>query len=124
MAIGFVLAMIVGAAGAILLALSFVWCVLKKIIFGSTEATTKFQYEKLSWAEEKLFSNKRCPDCGGELWVGPRSGMSVKYLCGSLSCGSHFSYDGPFGIVRMTDASPRRVVDIANQELGPYRTRK
>jgi hypothetical protein len=60
--------------------------------------------ERLCSLEEEVFRTGHCPDCVQNLCEGPSGGMSVNYCC--LICGSKFNDMGPFGIDRISDASP------------------
>jgi len=48
-----------------------------------------------------------CPDCGhDEFLAGPRGGMAQNFKCANDGCGSRFNDMGPFGIDRISNASP------------------
>jgi hypothetical protein len=68
--------------------------------------------EKLTKEEEKVFATFGCPDCGtDDLQEGPHGGLSVNYQCPNEECGSRFNHMGPFGVVRISDASPNKLKD-------------
>lgn len=121
MAILFILTCVAMIAGAGLLVLSLLRWGFRKVVEKFEPSKTYLEYERLTPAEMEVFRYQRCPDCGGQVWPGPRGGMSVNYLCQTDGCGSKFNYEGPFGVTRITNASPKKVVDISPR-LGPYRS--
>lgn len=70
--------------------------------------------ERLSLRESGAFYGGRCPDCRSELVDGPDGGLSKNFHCSSLSCGSTFNDTAFFGVERISDASPRRLMIIAD----------
>lgn len=76
---------------------------------------------KLTTDEHRLFADGKCPDCGAEgLLEGPHGGMSINVYCPNESgCGSRFNFMGPFGVDRITDASPAKRSFVEQQT--PYR---
>jgi len=66
------------------------------------------KYEKCSPEEHKAVAAHTCPDCGAPLREGPHGGLSVNWLCPSPKCSSGFNAMGPFGVERITHASPRK----------------
>ena len=57
--------------------------------------------------EEREAVRKRvCPDCTLPLTEGPHGGLSVNWWCHNTACGSGFNDMGPFGVERISDASP------------------
>lgn len=56
------------------------------------------------------FRHRRCPTCGvlGDLWKGPRGGMSVNVLCGT--CGTRYNMDDAMLLpIEVTTPGPRQV---------------
>jgi hypothetical protein len=66
--------------------------------------------ERLSDGEADVLEEGGCPDCGHrQLIQGPSGGFSVNVYCADeQNCGSRFNVMGPFGIERITDASPKK----------------
>lgn len=65
--------------------------------------------DDLSPAELDAMRAGACPDCGSrELLAGPEAGLCQNVYCGSAICGSRFNFMGPFGVQRVSDASPLR----------------
>lgn len=64
--------------------------------------------EHLSDEEAAIFNAGACPDCGTNLLQGPSGGGSQNFYCAGRECGSGFNEMGPFGIDRITNASPRK----------------
>lgn len=65
--------------------------------------------EKCSDEERKAVQDDReCPDCGLNVHEGPHGGLSVNWICVNSECGSQFNDMGPFGVERISDASPRK----------------
>jgi hypothetical protein len=76
------------------------------------EPTTK-SGQPLSRGEETLFRTRAaCPDCLEPVCEGPHGGLSINYICSNASCGSRFNDTGPFGVDRITDASPNRTQGV------------
>ncbi len=72
-----------------------------------SERTSKND-ENLSQDESTIFYQGKCPDCQHQsLLQGPTGGGSINYKC--TTCGSRFNEMGPFGIDRISDASPALV---------------
>lgn len=67
---------------------------------------TKAPGEELTEPESALARSMECPDCHSSLRDGPCGGLSVNVHCVNPSCGSRFNDMGPFGIERITRASP------------------
>jgi hypothetical protein len=65
----------------------------------------------LTREEAEMFCTGKCPDCGASLLAGPEAGFCQNVLCESDSCASKFNYMGPFGIERLTDASPKKTLE-------------
>lgn len=88
---------------------------------GLTKHRTFWEGQKLSDGEIKFLEGGTCPDCGHKgLLEGPHGGLSVNYYCGDQEkCGSRFNVMGPFGIERITDASPKKPIPI--EQRTPYR---
>lgn len=78
--------------------------------------------DKLTDEEAERFSAGSCPDCGCiKLVEGPHGGLSINFYCGDdEACGSRFNFMGPFGIERISAASPKKVV-AALPASTPYR---
>jgi len=55
---------------------------------------------------------RSCPDCQRPLFEGPHGGLSVNWRCSNPKCGSGFNDMGPFGVERISDASPRKGIDM------------
>jgi hypothetical protein len=72
---------------------------------------TTVAWQDLSDPETETFRSGKCPDCGTGLVVGPSGGLSQNMYCGNdETCGSRFNEMGPFGVQRITDASPKKPV--------------
>jgi hypothetical protein len=76
--------------------------------------------DKLDHDEVKLFYRGVCPDCRREtLLQGPCGGGSINVKCGDAECGSRFNEMGPFGVERLSPASPLRPAEPVR--AGRYR---
>lgn len=71
--------------------------------------------QRLCNSEEAVFRTGKCPDCEQPLCEGPSGGMSVNYCC--LICASKFNDMGPFGVDRISDASPV-LLESKNNAVG------
>lgn len=79
---------------------------------------TSMKFERLAERELEKFRLGVCPDCDtAPLLEGPHGGLSVNYGCGNPECGSRFNDMGPFGVERISEASPDRV----RTGQSPYR---
>lgn len=68
--------------------------------------------ETLTDDEKAMFYDGKCPDCEAGLVEGPHGGLSINYYCANdVTCGSRFNEMGPFGIDRISNASPNRTVN-------------
>lgn len=68
-----------------------------------------------------LCEHGRCPDCEAGLVEGPHGGLSVNYYCAdNTTCGSRFNVMGPFGVERISEASPLKPREKTASD-GPYR---
>jgi hypothetical protein len=81
------------------------------------QVPTKPPVPRMSWStkdgdyltdtERGIFVRGLCPDCvTGPLREGPHGGGSVNWYCGNVMCQSRFNEMGPFGIERISNASP------------------
>lgn len=76
--------------------------------------------EHLTEEEAALFHSGKCPDCGAGLREGPHGGASINVYCANdESCGSRFNEMGPFGIDRITDASPNKLRRETSRRARP-----
>ena len=61
-----------------------------------------------------------CPDCeSGDFLEGPSGGGSTNVKCSNKQCGSLFNLMPPFGIDRISDASPDKPLEMVS--FGPNR---
>jgi hypothetical protein len=75
--------------------------------------------EQLTPDEAAVFHEAHCPDCGGGLLMGPCGGLSINIYCANeTTCGSKFNEMGPFGIERISEASPNKP---KGDSTTPYR---
>jgi len=73
-------------------------------------ARTSKDREHVTEFEMTLFQANKCPDCEQEGFLeGPHGGLCVNFKCANPQCGSRFNHMGPFGIDRISDASPDKV---------------
>lgn len=79
------------------------------------ETRTQYKNESLTPFEEEIFRTGACPDCGiKNLAEGPHGGLSINYYCCNVECGSRFNDMTSFGVERITDAHPVKVVQAKN----------
>jgi len=85
------------------------------------QRTTK-DGEALTADEVARFHAGCCPDCGAEgLLEGPHGGLSINVYCGDdAGCGSRFNCMGPFGIERISAASPNKP-RVFPEAASPFR---
>ncbi len=63
--------------------------------------------ERLTQLELDYIQADQCPDCKGLGFIsGPMGGLSQNFYCAVRMCSSRFNSMGPFGIERISDASP------------------
>lgn len=72
---------------------------------------TNLMDEDVTSFEMAFFRANTCPDCEHKGFLeGPHGGSCVNFKCAGSDCGSRFNDMGPFGIQRISDASPDRKV--------------
>jgi ribosomal protein S27E len=73
-------------------------------------ARTSKDREHVTEFEMTFFLENKCPDCEHEGFLeGPHGCLSINFKCANPACGSRFNHMGPFGIDRISDASPDKV---------------
>lgn len=75
-----------------------------------TKATSK-NGERLTDYESRFTHQNKCPDCrGAGFYEGPDGGGSINVVCANEDCSSRFNIMGPFGVKRISNPSPNRLV--------------
>lgn len=78
--------------------------------------------ESLNSTEVAAIFRNTCPDCGvGPLYAGPEAGMSQNIYCNDADCGSRFNVCMPFGVDRISNASPDKAPPTPTLKSLPYR---